>query len=758
MKKILFIVLFYNFTFTYSQSLYDENTIQDIRIVFAQSNWDALLDAAEPSDAYVEAQSVTINGTVINSVGVKYKGNSSYNANYNKNPLHIELDTYQEQNYQGYTDIKLNNVIFDPTFVRETVAYKIIRQYMHAPLSNYANVYINGTLRGVYTNVESVSKKFVENHFGSKTNAFFNCSPPGGAGPQSTNLPNLVYLGTNSTSYQSAYEMKSDEGWDDLIALTSTLSTTTTSNTANIEAVLDIDRALWMLALDNVMVNLDSYIGQFKQNYYLYKDNNGRFNPIMWDLNMCFGTFGMTGSGGSLNNTTAKRQLSHTLHATESNWPLVQKLLAVPSYKKKYLAHYKTILAENFTNNSYYATAQAFQTLISASVSADPYKFYTTAQFSSNMTTDVSLGNNTAPGLSNLMPGRVTYLNALSDFTATQPSITNISPSVTNPALGSTVAITASITNVTGSSVYIGHRTNSLLPFTKVILYDDGAHNDGVAGDNVYGNTIPVNNITTQYYIYGENTTVGKFAPERAEHEFYTITASYPAINPGDVTINEFVAQNTTGTTDEVGEFEDWVELFNNTSNDLDLGGYYLSDNTTNLTKWQFPLNSVIPANGYMIIWADDEAADGPLHASWKLSVAGESVTLATPNEVIIDQIVFGAQTTDMASARIPNGTGNFVIQAPTFNANNEIPLGTNQFGDFNSSLKLYPNPTTSVLTISNDDFSIESVQVINLQGQVLFQKNYENQNNVVLDMSNFSNGIYLVNVNNQTNYKIIKN
>lgn len=748
MREKLFLLLCCSVS-AFSQNFYDPATIQEIRITFSQSNWDALLDAAEPSDAYIAAQSVSINGTVLNNVGVKYKGNSSYNANNAKNPFHIELDTYTDQNYQGYTDIKLNNVIFDPTFVRETTAYNVIRKYMHAPLSNYANVYVNNVLIGLYTNVESVSKKFVSNHFGSNNNAFFNCSPPAGAGPTSTVLPNLAYLGTSSTSYEPAYEIKSTTGWNDLIALTNTLN----NNIGSIESVLDVDRAIWMLALDNVMVNLDSYIGQFKQNYYLYKDDSGRFNPIMWDLNMCFGTFSNTGSG-NLANITQKRQLSHTLHATEANWPLVQKLLAVPTYKKKYLAHCKTILTENFSNNGYYTTAQTYQSLISAAVAADTNKFYTTAQFSANMTTDVSLGMNTAPGLSNLMPGRATYLAALADFTATEPVISNIVPALANPVLGSNVAISATVSNVTATSVYIGYRTSSLLPFTKLSMYDDGAHNDGAAGDNVYGATIPVNGITTQYYIYGENTNIGKFSPARAEHEFYSLTASYPAINANDVTVNEIMAQNTTGATDAAGDFEDWVELYNNTNTDLDLGGHYLSDATTNLTKWQFPLNSVIPAHGYLIVWADDEAAEGPLHASWKLSVGGESVTLASPAQAIINQVVFGAQTTNMAYARIPNGTGSFVVQAPTFNANNET-LGADAF-DFAASLKYYPNPTSGIFNISHANDQIQDVRVINLQGQLLFERKYAGQQ-VTVDLSGFPAGMYLININNQSNIKIFK-
>jgi len=89
------------------------------------------------------AQSVTINGEVYDSVGVKYKGNSTYQANQVKNPFHIELDTYKEHDHQGYKDIKLSNVAKDPSFLREVLSYNILRNYMDAPLSNYANVYVN---------------------------------------------------------------------------------------------------------------------------------------------------------------------------------------------------------------------------------------------------------------------------------------------------------------------------------------------------------------------------------------------------------------------------------------------------------------------------------------------------------------------------------------------------------------------------------------------------------------------------------------
>jgi len=160
------LTLLFGSQIAFTQNFYGEATIQDIQITFNQSNWDQLLDQAYSSTGdYIMAQSVSINGTVYDSVGVKYKGNSTYSSNQVKNPFHIELDAYKEHDYQGYKDIKLSNVKNDPSFVREVLSYKIGRQYMDASLSNYANVTVNGTLIGLYVNSESVSKVFLKDRF-----------------------------------------------------------------------------------------------------------------------------------------------------------------------------------------------------------------------------------------------------------------------------------------------------------------------------------------------------------------------------------------------------------------------------------------------------------------------------------------------------------------------------------------------------------------------------------------------------------------
>ncbi len=112
----------------FGQSFYNINQIQKIEITFSQANWDYQLDTAKAGkEGYVLALQVKINGVPFDSVGVKYKGNSSYNPAANKNPLHIALDEYKDHSYEGYTDVKLGNNHSDPSMIREGLGYNVLK-------------------------------------------------------------------------------------------------------------------------------------------------------------------------------------------------------------------------------------------------------------------------------------------------------------------------------------------------------------------------------------------------------------------------------------------------------------------------------------------------------------------------------------------------------------------------------------------------------------------------------------------------------
>jgi len=726
-----------------AQNFYDMGTVQRIEVTFSESNWDQLMDAAYAADAgYILAQSVSINGETFDSVGVKYKGNSSYNANQVKNPWHIELDTYKDHIYEGYTDIKLANGAKDPSMLRDVLGYQVVRQYMDAPLANFANLYVNGELIGLYSNTESISKKFMQSRFGSKNNARVKCSPPDGAGPQSNDFPNLVFLGQDSTDYYDAYELKSDEGWQELIDLCDTLA----NHTEVIEKILDVDRTLWMLAFDNAIVNLDSYIGRFSQNYYLYRSEYGQFLPIVWDLNESFGVFSQTGTI-NLNSTTAKQQMTHLLHENDNDFPLVQELLNVPMYKRMYLAHLKTILMENFENDAYHDVGIQLQATIDTSVQNDDNKFYTYNNFINNLNSDITggpgPGGRGAPGITNLMDGRNDYLMGLSDFSQTEPTITNIAISDTSPALNEIVSISTLTTDAT--NVFLGYRNDNLAPITRIEMFDDGAHNDGAANDGIYGVDLEITSDFIQYYIYAENDIIGKFSPVRAEHEFHSITAMSTNPPAGDVVINEFMASNDETVADQDGEFDDWIELYNNTSSAINLDGYFLSDDVGELTQWAFPAGTEIEANGYLIIWADDDEDQAGLHANFKISAGGESIYLLRDSVTIADEIIFGEQTTDISFGRIPNGTGEFQTMPSTFNAENTEFSSVSNNGAEQINLSISPNPAQHFVTISAGD-QLAKINIYDLQGKIILIQNPDS-NESTIDINHLADGMYYMEI-----------
>lgn len=730
-----------------AQNFYDQSTIQKIEIQFTQPNWDYQMDTAKAgAEGYIMAAAVSINGVLFDSVGVKYKGNSSYNPTYTKNPLHIELDSYKNQSYLGVKDIKLGNNFADPSMIREVLGYDLLKNYMHCPQANFAKVYINGAYHGVYSNAESINKQFYSNHYYSSGGTAIKCNPI--VNPSANTKSNLKYFTTgDSSNYFNFYELKSDYGWNRLRALADTV----TNHQSRFDENVDVDRVIWMLAFNNVNVNLDSYSGAFCQNYYLYKDKTDHYNPTIWDLNMCFGGFpylGVSNTSLAQLSIANMQQLPINIHASDVYWPMINIINSNPQYKRMLVAHMRTMINECVANNSYITKAQQFQALIDTSVQSDTYKFYSYTQFQNGLTGNVSVGSYSVPGISNLMSARLSYLQGTADFGYTPPTITAVAVSSASPALGSTVTITANVINT--NTVYLGYRDDVTKKFTRVLMYDDGAHNDGAGGDNVYGTNLTVATTQMQYYIYAENTNAGMFSPERAEHEYYALQTNLSQPNAGEVVINEFLASNQTGQTDEEGITEDWIELYNNSNANLDLSGLYLSDSYSNPQKFVFPNNTIIPAKGFLTVWADEDgsATGATIHCNFKLSASGETLILSK-SSTVLDSLYFGPQTTDISYGRCPDGTGSFgTLSSPSYNSSN-CTVGVKELAEENFILALYPNPANESVTLTSSANKSLSYEIVNTLGDVILKGSIKDREEI--NTGALSQGIYVVKVSGKT-------
>jgi len=589
-----------------------------------------------------------------------------------------------DQEIQGYGTLKLANGFKDPSFIRESLSYEIARNYFPASQANYANVYINGTHLGLYTSVQDVDKFFMRTHFGSDENTRIKGESSGPSGGV------WEYYGQDSSSYYSKYALESDIGWQDLIDFLDTLN----NHNESVKQVLNIDRHLWFIAFSNLFVNLDGPINN-PQNYYIFKDGAGRFNPIPWDLNECFGVFRMHQTLGNL-NTTQLQQLSPFANLNQNGFPIISKILTNDSYRKMYVAHMKTMMEELIENGWYEERALEIQEIIDADVQADPNKFFSYSNFLSNIYNTVGGGGpgGSSIGITQLMETRLNYISGLSDFQAQAPEISNVTFSPDLVTLNTEVWFNATVDET--NQVFLGYRNSLTEAFTKTEMFDDGNHEDGQAGDGIYGISLLAGNSSIQYYIYAENNNASSFSPVHAEYEFYMVPVT------SDLVINEFMADNENTIADQDGEYDDWIEFYNNGDEEISLFGYFLSDDANDPDQWAFP-DTTIVSEGYLIVWADNDEEQEGLHTNFKISSSGETILLSDAGLNIIDEIDFGQQYADTTTGRFPNGTGDFILMLPTFGMENDF--GITDIDELQQdnlfTLNGYPNPFLNELNIS---------------------------------------------------------
>ncbi|MEM9819427.1 MAG: HYR domain-containing protein [Bacteroidota bacterium] len=159
---------------------------------------------------------------------------------------------------------------------------------------------------------------------------------------------------------------------------------------------------------------------------------------------------------------------------------------------------------------------------------------------------------------------------------------------------------------------------------------------------------------------------------------FYVLQAQNPQL-----LINEFLASNDTGLTDEAGEFEDWVEIYNAGTTAVNMAGMYFTDDLSEPTVWQIPASdpaaTTIAPGAFLVFYFDKDTDQGILHVDAKLGASGEAIGLFASDGVTeIDAYTFGAQLADVSEGRRPDGGPDWnFFSTPTPNGSNDTPVGT---------------------------------------------------------------------------------
>lgn len=544
MKKIVLLLILCSPLYSFGQdyytpqvlyntpgSFYDLDSIRTLQIQFYDPNYDSILQSnwELSTGLNLPASILLSNGEYYDSVGVRYKGNSTFSIaqtlNNPKLPFNIDVNEYVPgQKLMDYKGIKLANSLLDPTFCKEITGLNIYRNYLPSPEANLIKVNVQGDYLGLYVNTESVDKQFLKKHFNENDGVFFKCDPVqqfGQAG--ATGNADLGWRGVDTTLYYNDYDLKSDHGWTEMRDLIYTINFTPEL----MDSVLNVDRVLWAFAANTVVTNLDTYNGMYQHNYYLYQTQDGLFQMIPWDLSESF--------EGALLGATQTPDSMYTYDPYQGfnclNTPLVTQLLADTDskYSKLYTAHLRTILEEKLDSIAIKGFIDPLQSLALPAVNADTNKLFSLFEYYYNVGHEYIIPNIISLG------GITSTANIRSEFLLANPEISKIPPTISNVQIitqNGLDYITAYVSNenavelMTTTSIY-----NS--KFVSYSMFDDGTNGDQLAGDHVYTAIVPnqTDNIDVKFYVRAQNNDAYKLNPERAEYEFYIYNKSVSLAN-----------------------------------------------------------------------------------------------------------------------------------------------------------------------------------------------------------------------------------
>lgn len=492
--------------------------IGHISLTFAVSNWEeqlrALVDGDDELNATLDYEGFALPA----KVGVRIKGSIT---NPNAKPsYYVAVDAVDnDQLLNGYYTLALNSIDDDPSCLHEAIYRQCIRRYIPAVQVNFVNVSINGVDQGLYINTEHLNASFIREWFVSTNGSRWRAEPTKDAdtskvGLYGTGYSGLNYLGETAADYAPYYDLKNNpslvEPLDDLIAVCRTLEKAGSDSLESaIRKVLDLDRTLWFLACENIFTDEDGYVNKGGTDYYLFwNKETGLLTPLEYDGKDTF--YGWNVSWDPF------------FHANDTRFPLLNKLLAVPAIRQRYLAHYRTILNEVYNPEFLNPLIDEFVSKIDSAVAADTRKTFVQSSFTAAVT-----------AMKQTIAQRSDFLNNHDSIAVVGMTLSDAKWVVDGidwkqPLSSDTVMVTATVGG-TGhaSSVFLCAGTGMFGGFRRLQMFDTGEHGDSVADDGIY--TALINPQTTgvrvRFYIEavrGNVVRTRSYMPSGAEHDVFT--------------------------------------------------------------------------------------------------------------------------------------------------------------------------------------------------------------------------------------------
>jgi hypothetical protein len=730
---IIFLCSFFSFSISRSYApeynpVYTDTTIAKIYIEIDPDSLAQIFhpDSAE-SDHEYPATFIFNNGIIndtLENIGFRLRGNTSRYAQ--KKSFKVAINSFQSgRKFYGLEKLNLNGEHNDPSIIRSKFCWDIFNQWnVPSSRASHAMLYINNVYYGLYINVEHIDENFVNLRFGNNDGNLYKCLWPA----------DLTYLGSDPNLYKltegnrRVYELKINDELDDysdLANFISILSLTPDSLFAEeIQRIFNVNGFLKSLAVDVAVASWDDY-WFLKNNYYLYHNTvTDKFEYIPYDYD---NTFGIWWDAILPGLDWGTRDIYNWGSPNEPR-PLVNRILAVNEFRNRFSFYLNRLLIQNFNPNRLNPRIDSIHTLITPAAELDSFRTfdygYTIQDFHNSYTQ--ALGAHVTYGLKSFIPVRLITASQQLNLMNIAPIISDVQHTPLYSQNTESIHITAHVEDEnTQAAAWLNYQINGSWQ-NPLPMFDDGMNNDGTAGDEIYGATIPPPNQSSQihYYISASDSSGHQSVePFDAPQSTFVITVG---VTNTKLFMNEFMADNDTTIADPYGDFDDWIELYNSDTAAIWLGDIFLTDNLNTPDKFAMPDCTVGPGE-FILFWADNDTNQGSTHTNFALSSSGEEIGIFiedTTGFIPIDTLTFGPQQTEISYGRFPDGGSNwqfFINSTPGYSnvitnigsTFSRVPNGITLFQNF-------PNPFNSrtVLPFHLPDKMEVEIKVFNILGQ----------------------------------------
>jgi len=692
---------------------------------------------------------------VITQVGIRSRGNLSRGAP--RRSWKLDFNEFVlGRDFHKLEEMDLNGDNNDPTLLRRRMAHELLRRMgLPTPRTSYVAIYFNGVFASLNINVEAVDEEFANSWFGNKNGNLYKCLYQGEqASLRYRSQEDYQTMGGGNTYRETNNDPASD--YTDLKQFIDFLNNRPNATVySSLHDNIEVDGVLRYLAANVALGSWDDY-WYGSNNYYLYQDeDNGLFVLIPYDYDNCLGI-------DYFNTNWATRNFDNWGNGGYGAQPapLVDELFNHSEWRRQY-RRYARQAAAILADPAYQALPAQWHALILPYFDGTIESGGTTGTITSGdqhvpYFMDYNLPSNFNSSLDAHCHGLLPFIVQRAATLTTQLNA-NDAPPLPRVFINEVLA-----SNGTTNTDNAGEAEDWIELFNDEDIAVDlsGWHlTDTPTSPTLYripdGTTIPAKG---RLLIWADNTpaqqdagnlhatfrlgaggemlhllhneAMGKVLVDSLEFPAIGIDDSYGRIPDGSTTlaimpcpspiaanssdntcgggvlpplprlfINEFMASNTSTIQDNAGEFDDWIEIYNDEATTVDLTGLYLSDSLGTPKKWAFPDGTSIEAKSFLLVWADStiaQSAVGFPHTSWGLGAGGESIGLydsdANENR-LIDSVTFGAQVADVSTGRFPNLTGAFVAMAcPTPGIANTDPINCNGGGELPPLPKLHIN------------------------------------------------------------------